>query len=134
MDPVFIVIMVALFGLLLFMMSKNRKRMREAEEMRNSLDVGDEVMTTSGLYGVITAIEGNVVTVESTPGVPTRWFRPAISRKVDPETEYAVAADDAVVTTEAAEPAEETSGGESTTAGFLSEDQVRRPYREDKKD
>ena len=131
MDPVFLIFLVLIFGLLFLMMSRGRKQQREAAKLRSSLEVGDEIMTGSGLYGTITAIDGDVVTVESTPGVPTRWYRPAISKKVDPSTEYASGEED---DDEAPEIESQASEGTSTPDGFLSEDQVRRPYREGKSD
>ena len=132
MDPVMLIFLVAIFGLLLFMMNKNRKRQREMMDMRSSLAVGEEVMTSSGMYGTVTAVEGNVVTIESTPGSTSKWFVQAIGKRVDPAVEYAVPGEDA----DEAEDADETTtdSGTSTPDGFLSEDQVRRPYRDEKKD
>jgi|SRR5699024_6018489 len=131
MDPVMLIFLVVIFGMLFLMMSRNRKQQRQTTEMRQSLAVGDEVMTSSGMYGTVTALEGNVVTIESVPGQPTRWFLHAIGKKVDPATEYATGE----------EPSEELESGtgsadDSSSApdGFLSEEQMRRPYRDDKKD
>lgn len=134
MDPVMLIFLVVIFGLLLLMMNKNRKRQRDDLEMRRSLSVGDEVMTSSGMYGTVTSVDGNVVTIESTPGVPSRWYLPAIGKKVDPATEYA-SADDETTGSDAGITDSEAGGtGTSTPDGFLSEDQVRRPYRDDKQD
>lgn len=135
MDPVMLIFLVAIFGLLLFMMNKNRKRQREVTDMRTSLAVGQEVMTSSGMYGTVIAVEGNVVTIESTPGSTSKWFIQAIGKKVDPAVEYAVPDDEDTIS-DTEESAESSSGdsGTSTPDGFLSEDQVRRPYRDEKKD
>ena len=132
MDPVMLIFLVAIFGLLLFMMNKNRKRQREMMDMRSSLAVGEEVMTSSGMYGTVTAVEGNVVTIESTPGSTSKWFVQAIGKRVDPAVEYAVPGEDADEAEDAAETT--TDSGTSTPDGFLSEDQVRRPYRDEKTD
>ncbi|MFC0646806.1 preprotein translocase subunit YajC [Cellulomonas phragmiteti] len=90
MDYSFLIIMLLAFAGLWFMSSRSRKQQREAADFRSNLAVGDEVMTGSGLFGTVTALEGDVVTLESTPGSSTRWLRAAIARRVDP-----VVADDA---------------------------------------
>ena len=84
MDLPFLIILVLAFGALWFMSSRTRKQQREAADFRANLAIGDEVMTGSGLFGTVTAVDGDVVTLESTPGTETRWLRAAIARKVDP--------------------------------------------------
>jgi len=84
MDYSFLIIMLLAFGALWFMSSRSRKQQREAADFRSNLEIGDEVMTGSGLFGTVTAIEGDVITLESTPGSSTRWLRAAVAKKVDP--------------------------------------------------
>ncbi|KSW15300.1 preprotein translocase subunit YajC [Cellulomonas sp. B6] len=84
MDYSFIILLVVAFGGLLFMSNRSRKQQREAQDFRANLVVGDEVMTGSGLFGTVSAIDDDVITLESTPGVETRWLRAAIARKVEP--------------------------------------------------
>lgn len=47
-----------------------------------SLDVGDEVMSGSGIYGTITAIDGDVVHLEVAPGLELKVARRAVASKV----------------------------------------------------
>ena len=47
--------------------------------MQSSLGVGDEVTTTSGLFGRITELDDNVATLEVSPGVTIRFNRRAIA-------------------------------------------------------
>jgi preprotein translocase subunit YajC len=93
--------MLLLFGLLGVMMYFMTRRQRRAQEqqatLQNSLEVGDRVMTTSGLYGTITdADDGTTVTLEIAPGVETEWLRAAVREKVGPveELEEDLDADD----------------------------------------
>jgi preprotein translocase subunit YajC len=84
--------MLLLFGLLGVMMYFMTRRQRRAQEqqatLQNSLEVGDRVMTTSGLYGTITdADDGTTVTLEIAPGVETEWLRAAVREKVGPVDE-----------------------------------------------
>jgi preprotein translocase subunit YajC len=45
----------------------SRKRKLAAEEAKSAYVVGAEVMTSYGLFGTIKAIDGNVVSLETTP-------------------------------------------------------------------
>ncbi|KQY25654.1 preprotein translocase subunit YajC [Cellulomonas sp. Root485] len=69
------------------MSSRTRKQQRVAQEFRNNLVPGDEVMTASGLLGTVVAVEDDVITLESSPGAHTRWIRAAIAKKIDPPVE-----------------------------------------------
>ena len=71
-------------GVMWLMTSRTRKQQRAAADFRANLEVGQEVMTGSGLYGTIVDIDGDTVTLESTPGSRTRWIRAAIAKLVPP--------------------------------------------------
>lgn len=84
MDPFFLII-VAVFGLMMWMMSRGAKKQRQAAaDLRSSLEVGTQVMTAAGFYGTIVDIDGDVITLESTPGVETLWKREAVSAVTEP--------------------------------------------------
>jgi preprotein translocase subunit YajC len=72
---------VLLIGWMVF---TQRKRQKDVAALQNSLAVGDEVCTTSGLFGRVTAIEGAFVTLEISPGVNVRYDRRAIGQKTAP--------------------------------------------------
>jgi preprotein translocase subunit YajC len=102
--------MLLLFGLLGVMMYFMTRRQRKAQEqqqtLQNSLEVGDRVMTTSGLYGTITdADDATTISIEIAPGVETEWLRAAVREKVGPveeaedELEALEDSDDAVAET-----------------------------------
>ena len=82
----FLILAIAL-GALWLMSSRTRKQQRVAQEFRNNLIPGDEVMTASGLLGTVVAVEDDVITLESSPGAHTRWIRAAIAKKIDPPVE-----------------------------------------------
>lgn len=79
----FLILAIAL-GALWLMSSRTRKQQRAAQEFRNNLIPGDEVMTASGLLGTVVAVEDDVITLESSPGAHTRWIRAAIAKKIEP--------------------------------------------------
>jgi|SRR6476469_8082156 len=87
--------------LIAFMFMTQRRRQREVQAVQSGLKVGDEVTTTSGLLGRISAIDDTVVTLEVSPGVLVRFDRRAIG---GPAPAAATAPPEAA----ASEPAAET--------------------------
>lgn len=74
--------LVLVVGVMWLMTNRNRKQQREAADFRANLAVGQEVMTGSGLFGTIVDVDGDTITLESTPGNHTRWIRAAIAKVV----------------------------------------------------
>lgn len=63
-----------------------QRRMRAHQALMAVLQEGDEVMTTSGIIGTITAIDDEVLHLEVSPGVRLRIVRAAIARRMtEPE-------------------------------------------------
>jgi preprotein translocase subunit YajC len=87
---------VALF----LMSSRQRKAQREQLSFRDNLQPGQRVMTGSGMYGTVVEVDGDEVTLESTPGNESVWIKAAIARLVEPpvdeETEVDEDAEDDV--------------------------------------
>ncbi|ACQ80250.1 preprotein translocase, YajC subunit [Beutenbergia cavernae DSM 12333] len=81
--PLLLILAVAIVGLF-FLNSRGRKQQAKQAEFRNNLEVGQDVMTLSGQLGTIVDIEGDTITIESTPGTRTRWVRAAIGKVVEP--------------------------------------------------
>jgi preprotein translocase subunit YajC len=89
---IFLLIPVAMYFLLI---RPQRRRQREMAAMTSALEVGDEIMTTSGVYGFITGFDGDIVWLEIDDNVQIRVARGAVQRKVDTAVgETAVPVDD----------------------------------------
>ena len=58
-----IIMLVAMFAIMYFLMIRpQRKRQKEEEQMRGSVDVGDEITTIGGIVGkVVTVKEQNLI-------------------------------------------------------------------------
>lgn len=60
-----------------FAIRPQRKKEKEIKEMRGALKVGDDVVTIGGIYGKITGVKVDVLTIESgsakTKLELTRW-------------------------------------------------------------
>ena len=62
----FIIMMVALIAVFYFFMIRpENKRKKEAENLRNSLAVGDEITTIGGLTGTVCAVKENTIVFET---------------------------------------------------------------------
>ena len=66
MDYSWIVMLVLMFALLYFFMIRpENKRKKEAENLRNSLAVGDEITTIGGMTGTVCAVKENTIVFET---------------------------------------------------------------------
>jgi preprotein translocase subunit YajC len=71
----------------LFMILPQRKQQRQLQAMRDALQVGDGVVTTSGIYGIITLVRDDKLTVQlrvaDNPAVKINVARTAIAGLAD---------------------------------------------------
>ena len=103
-SPLSFILLLALPVALYFLMIRPQKRRAQAQQqLSKSIGEGDEVMTTSGVYGFVTAIEDDIVWLEIAEGVDIRITRAAIAKKVTSSTaasaEETAAPEDAVPAT-----------------------------------
>ncbi len=71
-------------GLLFVFMRNQQKRLRNQQALQQSAEVGDEVLTTSGMFGTIVdedEAEGTV-TVEIAAGTRVKMLRAGIARRI----------------------------------------------------
>lgn len=83
-----IVLLVLMFGALYFFMIRpENKRKKEAENLRNSLKVGDEITSIGGIIGTICAVKDTTIVIETGADrvriEMTKW---AVSSKNSQET------------------------------------------------
>ncbi len=61
-----IIMLVLMFAMLYFFMIRpENKRKKEAQNMRDSLSVGDEITTIGGITGTICAVKENTIVIET---------------------------------------------------------------------
>lgn len=60
-----IIMIVLLIGVFYLMYRSSKKQERETAEMRNSLEIGDEITTIGGIIGEIVKIKEETVTIET---------------------------------------------------------------------
>ena len=96
---------LVLVVLMYFMLIRPQQRRARAQQaLMAAIQEGDEVMTTAGIYGFVTAMEGDIAWVEIAEGVEIRVAKAALARRIDssetagtaaPETEHATDAPEA---------------------------------------
>ena len=78
--------MLAILGVFMYFASRRQKRAMQATiDLHESLRIGDQVQTTSGLHATITRITDDTVDLEIAPGVLTTWVKLAIRDRIEPE-------------------------------------------------
>ena len=108
----FVFVLLAMFVLMyLLLIRPQRQQQRRHAQMLDSLKVGDEIITAGGLYGDVTEVQADRVTIEIAEDVEVEVAKRAISSVVPPEEREEIADADEVEEPEetaAAEPVGET--------------------------
>jgi len=82
----FILLLLAAFWLLLIRPAKRRQK--EQQALLNEVEVGNEIVTAGGLYGIVKHVEEDEVRLEIAPGLEVRVARRAIAGVMsEPEEE-----------------------------------------------
>ena len=87
----FLPILVIGAAMYFLLIRPQRKKMRNQQDLLKTVDEGDEIITTGGVYGFVTAVDGDVLWVEidHEKKVEIRIHRSAVSRKINPAVEPA---------------------------------------------
>jgi preprotein translocase subunit YajC len=78
---VWLVLVVGVFYVLLW--RPQQRRMQAARRLQSDLRVGDEVITTSGIYGRIVELHENELQFEIAPGTVVRLARGAVGERLN---------------------------------------------------
>ena len=84
--PGYLLVLALPFLLLVFMFVSQRRRAQQIAAFQGSLAVGDEIVTTSGLYATIVALDESVASIDPGTGQPLRFDRRAIGTRVSEGT------------------------------------------------
>lgn len=97
------------FALLLWLLlvRPQARRQRELVHMQSTLEVGDEVILTSGVFGTIRSLDEDVAQLEIADGVTIKVARGAVGRVVPDEAAHADAAHEDAAPTDTGEVSEE---------------------------
>ena len=93
----FLIIMVLMLGVMYVLMIRpQRQRQAQQQAMIDDAGVGDDVLTTGGIYGTITQVEGDDVVVEIAQGLTVHMTRRGIAAVLPPEEDEEDEEDDEV--------------------------------------
>jgi preprotein translocase subunit YajC len=87
-SSIFMWVLLIGVAILMYVMSRrNKKKQVNADAFRTELGPGQRVMTMSGMVGVISRVEGDVITIASANGDQSQWIRRSI-RSLVPDEEW----------------------------------------------
>ncbi|GIU83632.1 MAG: hypothetical protein KatS3mg008_0407 [Acidimicrobiales bacterium] len=76
-----LVVLIVAFGVMwMLLIAPQRRQLRRHQELVASLEVGDEVITSSGIFGTVVELDEDTMLLEVSPGVRIRMVRTAVSR------------------------------------------------------
>jgi preprotein translocase subunit YajC len=82
----FLIVMVLLLVVMYVLMIRpQRQRQREHQTMIDRADVGDDILTTGGIYGTIIEADGDDLVVELAEGLNVHMTRRGIAAVLPPE-------------------------------------------------
>lgn len=81
MDYTFIIMMVAIFAVMYFLMIRpQQKRQKDLVKFRNALSKGDKIITAGGIYGTVKEVKDNSILIEVDSNVTLRLDKSMIMR------------------------------------------------------
>ena len=82
-----LILLPLFFAVFYFLLIRpQQKRAKEHADLVNSLEPGDDVLTTGGIYGTITTIDGQIAEMEIADGVVVRIQRSAVAELIEWDT------------------------------------------------
>jgi preprotein translocase subunit YajC len=75
--------LLVLLALFAFSFSQNKKRQRTAAALSAAMAPGVSVMTAGGIFGTVRSIDGDVVSLEISPGTTIRVAKGSIGRIIE---------------------------------------------------
>ena len=82
------IFVLALLALVWFMLIRpQRRRQQDAQRLLETISVGKEIVTAGGLFGTVTAVDGDEVRVEIADGVEVRLAKRAVAGVVSEDEE-----------------------------------------------
>jgi preprotein translocase subunit YajC len=91
----FVIIMALMLGVMYVLMIRpQRQRQAQQQSMIDNAGIGDDILTSGGIYGTITQVEGEDVVVELAPNLTVHMTRRGIAAVLPPEEDAEDAEDE----------------------------------------
>jgi preprotein translocase subunit YajC len=86
----FLIVMVLLLVVMYVLMIRpQRQRQQEQQSMIERCNVGDDILTTGGIYGTVVEAEGDDLVVEIAEGMTVHMTRRGVAAVLPPESDAA---------------------------------------------
>lgn len=82
---IFLALLIAIFYFMLIRPQK--RRVEEHRRLVDAVGVGDEVVTIGGVFGTVTAVGDDEISLEISSGVTVRFVKSAVARRVTEDLE-----------------------------------------------
>ena len=112
-----IVMMLLLVVMYVLMIRPQRQRQRQQQTTIEGAGVGDDVLTTGGIYGTVTHAEGDDVVVEIADGISVHMTRRGIAAVLPPETDDVDEEDEDVIDVDSTQDLESEDREAAVTVG-----------------
>lgn len=80
----FLIFLVVIVGAYFLFIAPQRRKMRAQMNQGSTFQVGDEVVTKSGIYGSVRSMDGDRVRLEIAHGTTIEVMKTSIARRVEP--------------------------------------------------
>jgi preprotein translocase subunit YajC len=82
-----LILLPLFFAVFYFLLIRpQQKRAKEHTDLISSLEAGDDVLTTGGIYGTIVSIDGQIAELEIADGIVVRIQRSAVAELIEWDT------------------------------------------------
>lgn len=85
MELLFPLLIVALLVPMFLNVRRQKKALAQTQTLQDSLKIGDEVVTTAGLYARVVLVEDDTVDLEIADGIVTTWSRAVVKEVLPPD-------------------------------------------------
>lgn len=92
MQIVILLAMVAVFYAILIV--PQQRKMKKKQELLASIEPGEEVVTSAGIYGTVVEIDGGVAFIDIGEGIELKMARDAIESVIRPDDDHDADDDD----------------------------------------
>lgn len=102
---IFLIFIVVIAGVYLLFIAPQRRKQRAQMAQKRTFEIGDEVVTTGGIYGRVESNDGDRVALDISDGIIVEVAKSSIAKRVEPAP--ATAAPEAAMGDDVAEDVDE---------------------------
>lgn len=78
----FVPLVLMLVVFYVFLLVPQRRKQKAQQELLRNVSVGDEILTSGGIYGGVTEVDGNDVFLEIAPNIEIKITKRAVAERI----------------------------------------------------